>query len=67
MKPNNSNSDETQEFKFWWNSKKYLVANSTGDNTQKSNYDKTQKTKILTKLKNSYCVNFKLWQNSNCD
>ena len=73
----NSNCDESQKFKLWWNSTTQIVMklkNSLCDETQKlkfwklknSNYDKTNKTLVVTKLKNLNCnktQKLKLWQN----
>ena len=66
IKFNNSNSDETQQLKLWWNFKLKLwwkakiqlvikPLNSNCNETQILNCDVT-KTKIVMKLKNSFFV-----------
>ena len=55
MKPKNSNCDETQKLKLWWNSKTQIVMKL-----------KNSKPHIVMKLKNSNGNKikiFKLWQN----
>ena len=81
MKLKNSNCDETQKIKFWWNSRNQMVIklkNINCDKTQKlklwpnfkkknSNCDKA-KNVIGTKLKKSNCEKIiELWQNLSCD
>ena len=63
----NSNCDETQKIKLWWNSKTQIVMklqNSNCDETQKLKLWWNSKTQIVMKLKNSKCdktQKLKLW------
>ena len=70
MNLKNSNCDETQKIKLWWNSKTQTVMKfkkSYCDETQKLKFWQNLKLKLCPNSKTQILTKLKFWQNSNCE